>query len=480
MPPTTNSSITVPITIPLHILDTLVNEEIPCAFSSDPNVQDDIIDITTSWNLNRSNISLSATDKALSGNTTLKGKAKIRGHAGRASVSEDINLRGEVSLAFQPKLGENWQIIPQDLTLDYELEKAQINLSVVRHVVKPVTKVVKEIIDWIPFVGKKISETIETVEEEVEEATTIPISVRTIVRKYLDPKFVKYKDELPKKISNLGEIRNIAEKTWEKLCLSVPIGEGLWLETRPVQFRSAHPSLHGDFIRMQLGLNIETRILSDKTEPICPFNENLLIESQRSASMVIALPAKINYDTVETGLEALVVGKSFGDVTTVSVEALSLQSYPKTLLMKLDVTIGNGGWFNKRASGYLYVWAEPRLSNDKTSIMLHNVRLDTDSRNALIAIFGEISEPLFLSALKSYSFNLNPIYNRLKSKANETMDALSSSENNIDGQIMEVYIDTLDLGPKHLHLVGMARGLIAIKLQSMSSVAKTNEDSICP
>lgn len=82
------------------------------------------------------------------------------------------------------------------------------------------------------------------------------------------------------------------------------------------------------------------------------------------------------------------------------------------------------------------------------------------------AIFGEISEPLFLNTLKNYSLNLDPEYSRLKSKANRSIDALSSNEYDIDGKILEVYIDSLHLGPKHIHLVGIARGLITIELQS--------------
>ncbi len=462
--PATVSSLNVPVIIPVDTLDDLADQVTPSSFSSQPAFQKDDLDITVNWHLNRTDIALSVEDNKLHATTRLTGRATIRVHAGPASVSENIDLRGSASIAFEPRVQNDWRMIAHDLDLSYDLDKALVKLPMARIVTEPIETVV-EAIRWVPIIGAVAEETTKIVLRPVKKITEIQISVRTKVREYLDPEIQKLQKDLAKKFANLNVLRPMAIATWNDLCRARPITDRLFLQTTPVRFRSAQPVLRKDHILTQLGVDIEMRISPHSSEPVCPFADALVLEPIRPGSIAVALPAEIDYGTVQTALNALLTGKSFGDAITVRVDSVALQPARAALLLTLNVTVATKGWFNKRAAGALYVWAVPRLATDRRSIILDNVRLDTESEDALVALFGEIGEPLFLRKLRTYSFDLDPTYRNIKSQANTALNTLSSDKYAVDGQITKVLVYALQLGPTGVHVVGVASGEVAVELR---------------
>ncbi len=451
--PTAVSSLNVPITVPIVLLTDLANDAIPRDFSSQPTVQDDLLDITASWQLRRADVQLSVQDNQLQGRTTLTGSATLRGHAGSASVSEDIDFRGDVYLGFEPQLSSDWNLIAHDLQLDYRLDEATVAISAVT----VLTRAVSEIAGWIPGVDEIL--------EEIEKITEVSVSLRTLAADYLDPEIEELRKKLATDVADLDILRSPAVAAWGAFCRVEPITEGLWLWSKPVQFRAAQPDLSETHFLAHLGLDIELRVLSDPIQPDCPFSDTLVIESSRPAIIDLAVPSEISYHTLNAALQDALVGKSVGEAVSIEAKAIKLMPDRDALLLALDLTVSTDGWFRTRAAGTIYVWAVPTLSDDLNSIRLDQVRLDTASKNSLVGLFGETAEPLILEELTNYSFDLSSTYRSMESRGSAALNALSSNEYLVAGEIAQVRVDTMHVGPTALHVLGRVSGELAVELQ---------------
>ena len=451
--PTAVSSLNVPVTAPIVLLTELTNDALPPVFSSEPAVQNDLLDITASWQLRRADVQLSVQGNQLRGRTTLTGSATLRGHAGPASVSEDIDFRGDVFLGFEPLLLSDWSLSAHDLQLSYRLDEATVTISVVT----VLTRTVSDLAGWIPGVDELL--------EEFEKITEVPVSVRTLAASYLDPEIEELRQELAADVANLDILRPPAVAAWSAFCRVEPITEGLWLESKPVQFRAAQPELSETHLLAHLGLDIHLRILSDPVQPDCPFSDTLVIEPARPASIDLAVPSEINYHTLETALQDALVGESVGETVSIEANAITLMPDLDALLLAVDVTVSTDGWFDTRAAGTIYVWAVPTLSGDQDSIRLDQVRLDTASQNALVDLFGETAEPLILEKLTNFSFDLSNTYRSVESRGSAALNALSSNQYLVAGEIADIRVDTMHVGPNALHVVGLVSGELAVELQ---------------
>ena len=358
-PPPSLTTVTVPISIRLPVIRSFLDNKIPSIFAGSSKTEVvDKLDMTASanWHLTRSALLLSGEEGKLNGTIKLTGPVRVAAHLGPACTSATVNLRGSISVSAQPNLREDWHLIVPDLQLHATLNDALVYVSL------PVTRMVPiEVIDKIPIVkdlpliGAILSgfkKVVRTVLKPVEDITKFPVSVRSIVRKYLEPEITDLRDDMVTDIASADFLRKSAEKYWSRLCTSVPIETGLWLQIKPIHARVLQPRISENRILLQLGIDAETQVVSKHTEPSCPFPEFLTLESSGSGRIDINLPAEVDYLVIRKGLSDLLVGNSFGDVVSVRVnDVIEVGAVGGSLMLGLAVTVDTGGWFRSRAAG---------------------------------------------------------------------------------------------------------------------------------
>lgn len=416
---------TIPISVPIDAVGKALERKTPKQESD--SIKDGLSGTFArselSWNLKRSDLRVSGRSGTLSLATKLSGEARAAG-AIQLVRKIDFSARGDVlasvSLTASPTLKTNWRISPNLSEVKIEIQRADIPI-------------------------KRIGN----------------LDVREHILPGIEITADKLRTQLNRSVARSNLFKKAAQKGWNRLCGSTPLGadSGLWLETKPVVARAAQIRIGRKNIRATLGVEVKTRILTEKTQPKCPFPKTLLIERPKPGGFEIVMPAIIDYKTLEGTLAEEVVGKSLGKNVSVLIKAVRVRPYGEQLLLETKVAMEADIPSGTEAKGTLYVLAEPKLNTKAQTITLKNVVLETDSQNVLFSMAGEAAEPLLLDAVsKRLPLNLKPKLKELRKEAEDTLTALSSENVSVSWKVRQIRLTRLDVGPEHLRLVLTAEG----------------------
>ncbi len=409
-----------------------------------------------SWNLVRSDLRVSGRGGALSVAAKLSGEARATGIlqlVRKIDVSASGDVLASVSLTASPTLKENWRVSPNLSEVKIDIQRADIpikrigNLDVREHI--------------LPGVG-----------------ITADIPIKRIgnldVREHILPGVGitadKLRTQLNRSVARSDFFRQAAREGWKRLCGSTPLGEdsGLWLETKPVVARAAQIRIDRENIRATIGVELKTRLLTERTQPRCPFPKTLLIEKPKPGGFEIVMPAIIDYETLERVLAEEVVGKSLGKNVSVLIKAIRVRPYGEGLLLETTVSVETDYLSGTEARGTLYVLAEPKLNAKAQTLTLENVKLETDSQNVLFSMAGKAAEPLLLDAVsRRIPFDLGPKLKELKDGSENAISALSSENVSVTGKVSRVRLTRLDVGPEHLRLLLTAEGRMRARVRAI-------------
>ena len=377
-----------------------------------------------SWNLVRSDLRVSGRSGALSVATELSGEARAEGTfklVRKVGFSTSGDILASASLTANPTLKENWRVSPNLSETKIDIQRADIPIKRIGNL---------------------------DVREHILPGVRITAD--------------KLRTQLNRSVARSDFFRQAAREGWKRLCGSTPLGEdsGLWLETKPVVARAAQIRIDRENIRATIGVEVKTRLVTERTQPRCPFPKTLLLEKPKPpGGFEIVMPAIIDYETLERVLAEEVVGKSLGKNVSVLVKAIRVRPYGEGLLLETTVAVEADILSGTTVRGTLYVLAEPKLNAKAQTITLENVKLETDSQNVLFSMAGKAAEPLLLEAVsRQIPFDLGPKLKELRDGAENTFSALSSENVSVTGKVRRVRITRLDVGPEHLRLVLTAEG----------------------
>ena len=385
-----------------------------------------------SWDLARSDLRVSGRSGALSVATELNGEARATGTLQlikKVDVSTQGDVLAGVSLTASPTLETNWRISPNFSEVKIDIQRADIPVKRIGNL----------------DVGEHILPGVQITAE----------GLRT---------------QLNRSVARSDFFRRAAEKGWKRLCASTPLGDdsGLWLETKPVVARAAQVRIGHKDIRATIGVEVKTRILSEETQPKCPFPKTLLIEKPTPGDFEIVMPTIIDYKTLERTLAEDVVGKSLGKNVSVVIKAISVRPYGEQLLLETKVAVEADVLSGTEAKGILYVLAEPKLNAKAQTITLENVALETDSQNVFFSMAGKAAEPLLLDAVSRHiPLDLGSKLEELRDRAEKTLSTLSSENVSVAGKVRRVRLTRLDVGPEHLRLVLTAEGRVRARVKAI-------------
>ena len=433
--PVRTSSFRLPVSVPISTLETLLEEVVPKSTSGSRSDVLWEIDIDR-WRAARGSIALSGTtDGALDLRTDVQGAVTfgldVPGSdflPGVEDLSATIEMRGLLSGTAKPALEPGWRVRP--------------NLS-----------------------GSVV------LREAVHELfNRWEVSLRSVVQPEVNKEVRKKLRSLNRSISNNDYLETAARTAWAALCESVvlPLEPPHWLEVRPVEASAVQPRVDGASVHFLFGLEAETRIVPvAPVEGECEFPEKLVLEDSSDGLSEIALPVEVSYEALQSALLGAVRGRTVGERVRVSVSDLRLRPYGRSLLLEVDLSARVGGWTGARGRGTLYLAAEPMLVAEEQVVRLSNLRLDTASRNVLVAALGESVEPVLLALFEGQKvLELDPAWSDLLEKANGALAELATEEVGVDGTLEDIRLIRLDVGPEALRAVVLATGRIRVAVEA--------------
>lgn len=424
------STFRLPLSVPIGTLETLLQDALPMRQRDrhDGVLDAGVAQINLSWSASRGQISLSATEAgALALGTGVDGSATLELEPLLGpSATATVEMEGALSATASPELEPGWRVRP--------------NLS-----------------------GSVV------LDEAVHRVfNLVDVSLRTVVQPRVNRLVGRQIRSLEDRLRRNDFLERGAREGWAALCKSVPLPlePPHWLEVRPRAAIAVQPRVDGENIHFLFGLEAETRIGQAPVEAECVFPEELRLEETSQGLSEIALPVDVSYEALESALLELVRGRTVDDRVSVSVSNVKLRPYGRALLLEVVLNARVGGWTGARAGGTLYLAAEPVLDPEAQVVRLENLRLDTASRNILIAALGEAVEPVILAFFEGRKLlELDPAWRELSEKANSGLAELGTETVNVTGGLEEIRLAGLDVGPESVRVVVLATGRVGVAVE---------------
>ena len=425
------SRFTIPISLALETLGTILDQSTPAKITGSGEID---YGIQMNWSITRSSFDVSQDNSHLIISNNLIGSATL---TRRILVELQAVVSGEGNgwLRMQPELGEDWRINP-NLTMGVDLSPSEHRIFDLFTI---------ELDKWIQ---PRMTDVMET-----------------------------YALDLTSYVANNDVLELTAREQWMKLCHSVMVVDDpeLWLEIQPQSIGASQIRIDDRHLQFQLEIDTEIRISSKRTEPTCPFPEKLIIQPEKTGQFHIVLLAEIDYATLATVLADMVVGRSLGGGLPLVISGVELRPHGTSLLLELEVSIGSGGWLGRlgwlrnRTNGRVYLFAKPHLSSDGQVVTLRDVELATGSRSVVFSALGEAAEPWILDTLDGQTtFSLDTVRQQILERLNSALAELSSEEIEVDGEISDIQLTRLDVGPEYLRGVATLEGRAAVAVKRIS------------
>ncbi|MEW6644051.1 MAG: DUF4403 family protein [Pseudomonadota bacterium] len=394
-PPTRTSRIIAPVAISFEAIRAAAERAAPRNFAgkADNPIGQVLQNADINWTAERGPIAATGANNQLTITAPLTGKLNVTGslsaNAANAlggliggnigkqlgniaikSVNADADIRGNVTVTSRPLLTEHWRIEP-NLAAQVTIGDTGITAGGVRIGVPAQVK---------PVLDKLVGEQVGAIQQRIRN----------------DPM-----------------LEQNARREWAKMCRSIALPRAapnlpdLFLELRPTRAVAAQPRLDAANLILTLGVEAETRILSTKTTPSCPFPALLdIVPPTNGGSMAIGVPIDLPFSEVNAIVNAQLKGRTLpenGDsAVAVTVRSASVAPSGDRLLISLDVDAAETkSIFSLGAQATVHVWGRPTLDQAQQILRLTDIELAVESKAAfgLLGPAARAAEPYLRNML---------------------------------------------------------------------------------
>lgn len=442
-PPARPSKIIAPVAVTISAIRIAVDRAAPRNFAgkADNPVGQILQNADINWTVERGPIAATGASNQLTLSTPLNGKLNVTGslsnnasnalgnliggnigkQLGNISIkalNANADIRGNVAMTSKPLLTERWRVEP-NITAQVNINDTGVTAGGVRIGVPGQVK---------PVMDKLVSEQVAAMQQRVRS----------------DP-----------------IIEQNARREWAKMCRSIPLPPAasgmpeLFLELRPTKAIAAQPRVDASSVILSIGVEAETRILSSKTTPSCPFPALLdIVPPIENGSMNIGVPIDLPFTEVNKIINAQLKGRTLPEdgsgPVAVTVRNATVAPSGDRLLISLDVDANETkSFFNFGAQATVHVWGRPVLDQQQQTLRLTDIELAVESQAAfgLLGAAARAAEPYLRTMLaEKASIDLKPFAANAKQKIDA---ALSDFRDGGDGV-------RVDLGINDIRLVGVA------------------------
>ena len=280
----------------------------------------------------------------------------------------------------------------------------------------------------------------------------------------------KLRKDIQEQIDNDASLKNAAQRFWRDICGTFPMDKksGLWVEVKPLRLRAAQPVIDRTNVNLQLGLDAETRIVTERADLTCKFPASLVIDPPKPGKIELVLPAHTEYSWLNELMNQRVKKEIDVEGISVQIRNIGLSPYGDALLLSVAFSAQKGGWFGARGDGTIYIVAKPILDKKQQTIVLSDLSLDTESSNVLLSVFGEVVEPLLLEALKEQStIDLKPQLEDIRVQADGLFGKISTGGLDLSGQVNSIELDRIEVGRDKLRIVAKMNATVTGAMQTV-------------
>ena len=292
--------------------------------------------------------------------------------------------------------------------------------------------------------------------------------------------------ELEASVAADPTFERLARDVWDSLCDNVRLESGgdSYLQLRPRRATAAPATADGDYLHLQFGLDVDTRIGSAEgeagSEVACPFPETLESAASAPGGFAIHLPTVVDYDVVRDAVAELVEEQTRDDAERIRINAVDVRPYAGALLTTVEASVRLPGLLGGWSEGTIYVRARPVMAAEENMIGLSDIELDTESRHLVVAVLGEALERSLRDDLEWVEFDiaslgagtlgepadLTAMVNEWTTLAERELEARIGGEVDVTTTVNGMSVTDIAPGPEFVHAIGTLRGTLSVVLGS--------------
>lgn len=458
------SIIVVPIFLPMETLQSALEASIDSVYRDikDETHRGEILGVgyqipyRAQWQLERSPISIVGADNWLDASARVTGGASVRNRGGIVPFQTSVNLSADARLRLRLQLEQSWRLNPE-VQLFARLNTATIPVRV--PLPTPLTP------------------------------TDVNIDVRGTLQPEVDRMLNSLVQQFQRDIRANRFLEDAAELAWNDLCKSHPVAAveagaptDLWVVVRPIAFHAAQPLIDALGMTLTLGLEADTKLVTEAQAPECDTLPPLRIdEAEPGLSLIV--PAELAYGVLSGVLTQQFVGQSIpvgnGALTLTPVD-VRLGSEDASLNVVVEVDVAWRGWWAwwswlfgpTRAS--IELSTEPALDADNQVLAFKNSRISGRSNDALNVVgnLALLAQEALVSAFERAGvINLAPEAERAREAAERAAASLDTG--GLGGLVVEtasvddVRLQSLEVGPQALKLTIVASGDLKLAIREI-------------
>jgi hypothetical protein len=197
------------------------------------------------------------------------------------------------------------------------------------------------------------------------------------------------------------------------MCRSIPLGGDktglprLWLEMRPIRAAAAQPQIDGRNVTLTIGVQADTRITPQQSQPDCPFPAQLeLVPPMDNGKLAVGVPIDVPFSELGKLLEVQLKGRRFPEdgsaPVDIEVRRASIAAAGDRLLISLRVKAREKkSWFGFGAEATVQIWGKPALDLKNQSLRLTDLSVAVESEAAfgLLGAAARAAMPYLQQAL---------------------------------------------------------------------------------
>lgn len=468
LPPIRQSSVVVPVSVPLTAIRDLVDRTAPRNFAgkAENPVPQLVQNADISWTVARGAVAVKGAPEQVTVTAPLTGTLSAKGSLSASTQSRVGDTLGKL---FGDKVARQVGVNIKSLSASGEIK------GTVAITARP-----KVLTDW--HVDPNLSAQVVLADSNVGVAgarINIPAQVKPVIDKAVNEQVAK----LQQTIRNDGALERSARREWERICRSIPlqgagVPNGFWLELRPTRALAAQPQIDPATVALTLGIVADTRITTAPTKPECPFPAALEMVPPNSTGVKVAVPIDIPFQELTRVIEPQFVGRTFpenGGGAAVTVKRVSVAASGNRLLVSMLVDAqGSKSWFGFGGEATLHIWGRPVLNQEDQTLRLADMQLAVESE-AAFGLLGEAARaavPYLQKAIAERAvFDLKPESSNVQRRIGAVIASYQRNEDGlrISSEISSLRLTDVAFDSSMLRVTAEANGILEVTITKLKN-----------
>jgi hypothetical protein len=312
----------------------------------------------------------------------------------------------------------------------------------------------------------------------------INMNLGSEIKPLLEPAINSQVSALQSRLRSDPTIERTAREQWLKMCRSIPLGgektglPPLWLEMRPIRAAAAQPQIDNRDVTLTIGVQAETRVVSNETKPNCPFPVQLeLVPPMQEGVLAVGLPIDLPFTEINKMLEPQLKGRRFPEDGSgpVDVEVLraTIAASGDRLLISLRVKAREKeSWFGFGTEATVHVWGKPELDQQNQILRLTDLSLAVESEAAfgLLGAAARAAIPHMQKALADKTqLDLKPFANDAKAKIAAALTEFQQAGDGVqvDTSVNGLRLTGIEFDAHTLRVIAEASGNVRVAVTQL-------------